>query len=70
MEKGGGPGWINMPMKLEFAQGDPNTIKVTSPVLYSPIDTLPRFAGMRYMKVLTTAQALEWILHDAFVRPA
>lgn len=42
-------------------------VTVRSPVLYTPLDAPPRFAGMCYMKLLTPAQAMEWILHDAYI---
>jgi hypothetical protein len=42
-------------------------VTVRSPVLYTPLDAPPRFAGMCYMKLLTPAQAMEWVLHDAYI---
>lgn len=67
-ERGGGPGWVAAPLQvLVDKTGDLRTATIQSPVLYTPLDTLPRFAGMCYMKVLSRAQALEWIVHDAFI---
>jgi len=40
---------------------------LSSPILQTPINIMPRFAGMYYMKLLSKAQAIEWILHDAFI---
>ncbi|EWM29418.1 hypothetical protein Naga_100042g35 [Nannochloropsis gaditana] len=66
-ERGGGPAWVATPLEVKARVEDPMRVTVRSPVLYTPIDTLPRFAGMCYMKLLTPAQAVEWICHDAYV---
>lgn len=68
-DRGGGPGWIAAPLQVLVSGEDGDYTKATlqSPVLYTPVDTLPRFAGMCYMKVLSRAQAMEWILHDAYI---
>jgi hypothetical protein len=69
-DRGGGPGWIAAPLVVKASEEDPGVVTMQSPVLYTPVDTLPRFAGMCYMKVLSRAQAIEWILHDAFIPPS
>jgi len=66
-ERGGGPAWVAAPLEVKPRGEDPMRVTVRAPVLYTPIDTLPRFAGMCYMKLLTPAQAIEWICHDAFI---
>lgn len=68
-ERGGGPAWVAAPLEVRPRPEDPMRVTVRSPVLYTPLDALPRFAGMCYMKLLTPAQAMEWILHDAYVTP-
>jgi len=68
-DRGGGPGWVASQLVVKIKEGNPRVVQVRSPVLYTPLDTLPRFAGMCYMKVMTRAQAIEFILHDAFVIP-
>ncbi len=66
-ERGGGPAWVAAPLEVKPRPEDPMRVTVRAPVLYTPIDTLPRFAGMCYMKLLTPAQAIEWVLHDAYI---
>jgi hypothetical protein len=66
-ERGGGPAWVAAPLQVQPRGEDPMRVTVRAPVLYTPIDALPRFAGMCYMKLLTPAQAVEWILHDAYI---
>jgi len=66
-ERGGGPAWVAAPLEVRPRPEDPMRVTVRSPVLYTPLDALPRFAGMCYMKLLTPAQAMEWIMHDAYV---
>ena len=67
-ERGGGPGWVATPIEFKPVPDDPMKMTVRSPVLYTPIDALPRFAGMTYMKLLTPAQAYEWLSHDCFIQ--
>jgi hypothetical protein len=51
---------------LSFTPTPSGDVEVQSPVLTSPMEMPPRFAGMHYMKVLTLATAIHWILVDSF----
>mmetsp|Transcript_9659 Transcript_9659/g.23778 ORF Transcript_9659/g.23778 Transcript_9659/m.23778 type:complete len:523 (-) Transcript_9659:32-1600(-) len=60
-----GVDWVNHP--LEVVEVDESTRGIRSPVLHSPMEGVPpKFRGMCYMKLLTPAQAYEWIVHDSF----
>lgn len=56
--------WIES--DLSFTPTPNGEVEVRTPVLLSPMSMVPRFAGMHYMKVLTLATALHWILVDSF----
>ncbi len=50
-----GPTWLRTPMGI-IRSGD--RITVRSPMTQTPVDSLPRFAGMHYMKVISPSWAL------------
>lgn len=56
--------WIES--NLSFTATPSGDVEVRTPVLLSPMNMPPRFAGMHYMKVLTLARAIHWILVDSF----
>ena len=56
--------WIES--DLSFTAIPSGDVEVRTPVLLSPMSMPPRFAGMHYMKVLTLARAIHWILLDSF----
>ena len=56
--------WIGS--DLSFTATPSGDVEVRTPVLLSPLNMPPRFAGMHYMKVLTLARAIHWILLDSF----
>lgn len=56
--------WIES--DLSFTATPSGDVEVRTPVLLSPLTMPPRFAGMHYMKVLTLARAIHWILLDSF----
>ena len=59
------PEWVDTPMNLSM--DDKGQACLSSPVCSTPVDMLPKkFAGMWYAKLLTPAQAYEWIVFDAF----
>lgn len=56
--------WIES--DLSFTPTESGDVEVRTPILYSPANINPRFAGMHYMKVLTLARAIHWILLSSF----
>ncbi|CAI5486701.1 unnamed protein product [Closterium sp. Naga37s-1] len=55
--------------------GERGVVVVRSPVLITADEILPaelkgRFGGMHYVKVITVARAMQWIMLDAFSYPA
>ncbi|KAG0600063.1 hypothetical protein M758_11G004400 [Ceratodon purpureus] len=60
------PATIWIESDLSFTATPSGDVEVRTPVLLSPMNMPPRFAGMHYMKVLTLARAIHWILLDSF----
>ncbi|XP_002983469.2 uncharacterized protein LOC9651139 [Selaginella moellendorffii] len=58
------PKWIKSDVTLVAAED--GFADVQSPVLISPMEMPPRFAGMHYMKLLTIAGAMKWIFTDCY----
>lgn len=61
-----GPATVWIESDLNFTATPSGDVEVRTPVLLSPMSMPPRFAGMHYMKVMTLATALHWILLDSF----
>lgn len=62
-----GPATVWIESDLSFKASGSGDIEVQTPVLNTPESFKPtRFAGMHYMKVLTLARAIHWILVDSF----
>jgi len=73
-----GPDWVDAPIEIvpitdggndsnDHDASSSKKVGVRSPVLKTPMQGIPaRFAGMCYMKLLSPAQAYEWIVFDSF----
>ncbi|KAH7331037.1 hypothetical protein KP509_20G012800 [Ceratopteris richardii] len=59
--------WIDSDLMVKPTEDGTEFVDIQSTVLISPFKGMPaRFAGMHYLKLLTTARALNWIYEDAF----
>lgn len=60
-----GQDWIDSDVIMKPAED--GFIDVQSTVIITPVNGVPsRFAGMHYMKVLSVARCMEWIMLDSF----
>ncbi|KAJ7549067.1 hypothetical protein O6H91_07G038800 [Diphasiastrum complanatum] len=62
-----GQDWIDSDITFSPAADGSGFTDVQSPVVITPTEGIAfRFAGMHYMKLLTLADAMQWILEDSF----
>lgn len=59
-----GLNWVNT--RVRYTMGEDGYLEVCCPSLHTGLDTLPRYAGMQYVKVFSLALMIEYILVDAF----
>lgn len=62
-----GQDWVDSDVTMKPAEDGSGFIDVQSTVIITPVQGIAsRFAGMHYMKLLSVARCMEWILLDSF----
>jgi hypothetical protein len=65
--KSSGQDWIDSDVIMKPAEDGLDFVDVQSTVIITPISGVAsRFAGMHYMKILSVAKCMEWIMLDSF----
>eukprot|EP00897_Mesotaenium_endlicherianum_P009587 jgi/Mesen1/8657/ME000504S08096 len=57
------PEWVASEVQFDDKGG--GVVEIVSPILITPVDFKPRFAGMHYVKIWSVARAMEWIMVDS-----
>lgn len=62
-----GQDWVDSDVTMKPAEDGSDFVDVQSTVVITPVQGIAsRFAGMHYMKLLSVARCMEWILLDSF----
>ncbi|GLJ53817.1 hypothetical protein SUGI_1148730 [Cryptomeria japonica] len=62
-----GQDWVDSDVTMKPAEDGSDIVDVQSTVIITPVQGIAsRFAGMHYMKLLSVARCMEWILLDSF----
>jgi len=65
--KSSGQDWIDSDVIMKPAEDGLDFVDVQSTVIITPVSGVAsRFAGMHYMKILSVAKCMEWIMLDSF----
>lgn len=65
--KSSGQDWIDSDVIMKPAEDGSDFVDVQSSVIITPVSGVAsRFAGMHYMKILSVAKCMEWIMLDSF----
>lgn len=65
--KGSATEWIESDLTFTPSKDEANIVEVRTPVILTPVEGFaPRFCGMHYMKLLTLARAMQWIMLDSY----